>query len=77
MCKLLFIDKKISTIRDMIGILEDAIRGGYPILIIVEDIEKEALATLVINKLHDVLKVVAIKAPWFGDFYVVWQHLPL
>jgi chaperonin GroEL len=39
MCKLLFIDKKISTTRDKIGILEDAIQGGYPILIIVEDIE--------------------------------------
>ena len=50
-------DKKIQNARDVVGVLEEAIRGGFPLLIIAEDIEQEALATLVVNKLRGSLKV--------------------
>lgn len=56
-CRLLLVDKKISTARDFINILEGALRAGYPIMIMAEDIEQEPLATLVVNKLRGALKV--------------------
>ena len=56
-CKLLLVDKKISSARDVVAILEGAIRQGYPLLIMAEDIEQEPLATMVLNKLRGHLKV--------------------
>lgn len=64
---LLIFDKKISSMQDIVGILEGVMKTGRPMLIIAEDVEGEALATLVVNRLRNVLKVAAVKAPGFGD----------